>query len=85
MKPMKIRVLGTGCSTCKSLYELTQKAVLEMGLDNEVEYLTGQEGLQKIIEMGIMNSPVLTVNEKPILVGFTSDIEKIKKLIQEAE
>jgi len=33
--------------------------------------------------MGLMQSPVLAVNGKPALVGFTPDIEKIKKAIQD--
>ena len=77
---MKIQVLGSGCATCKKLFELTQKAVLELGLSTEVEYITD---VQKIVAMGLMQSPVLVVNGKPTLVGFTSDLEKIKKLIQE--
>jgi hypothetical protein len=28
-----------------------------------------------------MQSPVLVIDGKPVLIGFTSDIEKIKKLI----
>jgi hypothetical protein len=31
--------------------------------------------------MGLMQSPVLVVDNKPVLVGFTSDIDRIKKLI----
>jgi len=81
---MKIQVLGSGCPTCKNLYELTKKAVEELGIEEEVEYLTGEEGIQKIIEMGVMQSPVLAVDGKPVMVGFTPDIEEIKKLIQES-
>lgn len=77
---MKIQVLGSGCPTCKKLYEITQKAVEEMGLDEKVEYITD---ITKIIEMGLMQSPVLAIDGKPVMVGFTPDIEKIKKLIQE--
>lgn len=51
-----------------------------MGLKENVEYITD---VQKIIAMGLMQSPVLVINEKPVLVGFTSDIEKIKKIIEE--
>lgn len=80
---MKIQVLGSGCPTCKSLYELTQQAVKELGLNEEVEYLTGEEGIRKIIEMGVMSSPVLAINGKPVLVGSTDSSEEIKKLIQE--
>jgi small redox-active disulfide protein 2 len=78
---MKIQVLGSGCPTCKKLFELTQKAVQEIHLNTEVEYIID---IQKIVAMGIMKSPVLAVNGKPVLVGFTSDIEKIKSLIKEA-
>jgi small redox-active disulfide protein 2 len=82
---MKIQVLGSGCSVCKNLFELTQKAVNELGLKEEVEYLIGQEGIQKIIELGVMQSPVLAIDGKPVMVGFTPDIEEIKSLIQKSQ
>ena len=77
---MKIQVLGSGCPTCKKLFELTKKAVEELGLKTEVEYITD---MQKIIEMGVMSSPVLAVNGKPALAGSLPDIEKIKNMIKE--
>lgn len=76
---MKIQVLGSGCSTCKKLHEITQKAVSELGMKEEVEYITD---ISKIIEIGIMQSPVLVVDNKPVMTGFTPDIEKIKSLIK---
>lgn len=82
---MKIQVLGSGCSTCKKLHEITQKAVDELRSNDTVEYVTGNEGIQKIIELGSMSSPVLAINDKIALVGFTSDIEKIKSLIKESD
>ena len=78
---MKIQVLGSGCPTCKKLHEITQKAVEEMGMKEKVEYLSGEKGMQAIIEMGVMQSPVLAVNGNPVMIGFTPDIEKIKKVI----
>ncbi len=82
---MKIQVLGSGCPTCKKLYELTQQALKELDLNEEVEYLTGQEGIQKIMEMGVMSSPVLAVDGKPVMTGFIPDVEQIKKLIQKPQ
>lgn len=82
---MEIQVLGSGCPACKNLFELTKKAVEELGLKEEVEYLIGQEGIQKIIEMGVMQSPALAINGKPVFVGFTDDLEEIKKIIQECK
>ncbi len=76
---MKIQVLGSGCPTCKKLYEITQKAVSEIGMKEKVEYITD---ISKIVEMGVMQSPVLAVDGKPVMTGFTPDIEKIKSLLK---
>ncbi len=76
---MKIQVLGAGCPTCKKLYEITQQAVSQLHLPEEVEYVTD---IQQVLDMGLMSSPVLAVNGKPVLVGFIPDIEKIKSAIQ---
>jgi small redox-active disulfide protein 2 len=77
---MKIQVLGSGCPTCKKLFELTKQAVEELQLDTEVEYISD---IQKIIEMGLMQSPVLVIDNKPVMVGFVPDIKKIKEIIEE--
>ena len=76
---MKIQVLGSGCPTCKKLFELTKQAVKELGLKIEVEYITD---IQKIVEMGVMQSPVLAIDGKPAITGFLPDIEKIKETIK---
>ena len=79
MNNMKIQVLGSGCPTCEKMYEITEKVVKDMGLDVKVEYITD---VQKIIALGLMQSPVLVVNGKAAIVGYTGDTEKIKKAIQ---
>lgn len=78
-KTMKIQVLGSGCPTCKKLFELTKKAVEDLELKTEVEYITD---IQKIVEMGVMSSPVLAINGKPVLAGSLPNIEKIKETIK---
>lgn len=79
---MKIQVLGSGCPTCKNLHEITKRAVDDLKLEAKVEYLTGSVGIQKIIELGAMNSPVLVVDDKVVMTGFTPDLAKIKLAIQ---
>ena len=79
-KTMKIQVLGSGCPTCKKLFELTKQAVQEMGLKTEVEYITD---IQKIVEMGVMQSPVLVINGKAVIAGYLPDVQKIKETIKE--
>lgn len=79
---MNIQVIGSGCPTCKKLYELTQEAVKQLDLHEKVEYITD---VSKIIEMGLMSSPVLVVDGKPVMVGFLPDLEKVKSLLKEAK
>jgi len=75
---MKIQILGSGCANCKNLYEMTLLLVKELNLDAKVEYITD---VTKIIEMGVMTSPVLAIEGKPIMTGFTPDKEKVKEKI----
>jgi len=79
---MKIQVLGSGCPTCHKLFELTQKAVEELKLKDQVEYITGSKGIQAIVQMGVMSSPVLAIDNKPAITGFVPDVEKIKEAIK---
>ncbi len=74
----KLQVLGAGCPTCKRLLEITKTAAKEMGLGGEVGYITD---MHEILKLGLMSSPVLTVNGKVALVGYVPNVEEIKKAI----
>lgn len=80
---MKIQVLGSGCSSCAKMHQVVVKVVFELGMNEQVEYISGAEGTQKIIELGAMSSPVLAINDQVVLTGFTSDVKKIIACIQE--
>lgn len=78
-KEINIKVLGSGCANCKKLYELVKKAAQEIDPKIEVEYITD---IQKIIEAGLMQSPAVLINNKPVIVGFVPDLKKIKEIIE---
>lgn len=73
-----IQVLGSGCPTCKKLFELTKQAAAELNLDVEVEYIAD---VQRIIDLGVMSSPVLTINNKAVIAGQLPGLEKIKEAL----
>ena len=79
---MEIQVIGPGCANCKRLLEMTKQAVSEAGIDTEIEYVTD---IQKMVEMGIMQTPALAINGKVVLSGFVPDIKTIKNKIKENE
>lgn len=78
MNNLKIQVFGSGCPSCKRLYERTVQAAKELNVKADVEYVTD---IQRLMELNIMQSPVLAVGGKPILMGFVPDIEDIKQAI----
>ncbi len=75
---MKIEVIGSGCKKCKMLYELTQEVANNLGIGASVLYSTD---INKIINMGLISSPVLTIDDKPILAGTLPDKNKLIEII----
>jgi small redox-active disulfide protein 2 len=67
---MKISVLGSGCATCQKLYGTVKYVVKKDNIDSEVEYSTD---IRRIIELGLMHSPVLVVDGKPADLKSTSE------------
>ncbi|MCW8860143.1 MAG: thioredoxin family protein [Deltaproteobacteria bacterium] len=73
----KIQILGTGCAKCEKLAENTRQAADALGLDYEMEKVTG---LNEIMAFGIMTTPGLAVNGKVLVAGkvpSSADIEKL--------
>lgn len=73
-----IKVLGTGCSKCKTLEQATRKAVEELKLNAAIEKV---EDIQKIMEYGIMRTPGLVINGKVVLSGQVPKMNALKELI----
>lgn len=73
-----IKVLGAGCKSCHEQYENTKKAVENLGLDVEVEYITDME---KVMSYGVMSMPALLVNDKIVSVGKVLKPKEIEHFI----
>lgn len=73
-----MKVLGSGCQSCHAQYENAKKAVSDMGLGIEVEYVTDME---KIVSYGVMSMPALVVNEKVAAYGKVLKSADIIKLM----
>ena len=61
-----IKVLGTGCVTCKRLLDDVKALVAKNNWHAEVEYVTD---LPTIMSYNIMSTPALVVNEKVLMTG----------------
>ena len=75
---MDVKILGTGCSKCKTLEELTRKVVKDNGIDANI---TKVEDIVEIMKYNIMTTPALVVNEKVVSKGRIPSVDEIKKFL----
>lgn len=79
---MIIQVLGTGCSRCKTLYELVNKAVEETGVEAMVEKV---EDMQQIMAFEVLMLPGLVIDGYVKVAGRVPSMTEIKELIAAAQ
>ena len=78
MSIKSIQVYGSGCPSCKHLFEQTKKVAKELKIEVEVEYITD---IAKMISLGVMTSPVLTIDGKVALTGSGKSEAEIKEVL----
>lgn len=69
---MEIKVLGTGCASCRALYATVQEAVAQLGIDATV---VKEEDLMRIMEYNVLSLPALVIDEKVVAKGKLSAAE----------
>jgi len=75
---INIKVLGTGCPKCNSLEKLTRKAVIESGIDADIEKV---DDIMKIMEYGIMKTPALVINGEVKISGRLPSEKELKEFL----
>ena len=78
---MTIKVLGPGCTNCKTLERRTHEALTELHLDASVEKV---EDLDRIVSYGVMRTPGLVIDERVVHQGGVPPVSRIKELITQA-
>lgn len=75
---MKIQILGTGCPRCKTLASNAETAVKELGLEAEIEKVTG---IEDILKFQILAMPGLAIDGQVKAAGRVPTIDEIKQLL----
>ncbi len=75
---MEIKVLGSGCKSCKKLYEDVSSVITELKLEANVEYVTD---ITKLMEYGIMSVPALIIDEKVVSTGKSLSKKEIETVL----
>ncbi len=78
---MKIQILGTGCPKCKKMTEVAETAAKELGLNYEIDKVTG---ISEILDFGVMATPGLALDGKVVASGGVPTPEQMKRLLAKA-
>jgi small redox-active disulfide protein 2 len=75
----KIKVLGTGCAKCNVSYQNALEAVKRLGIDAEVSKI---EDIMQLIELNVLVTPVLMIDDKQLIKGRVADVNEIMELLK---
>jgi small redox-active disulfide protein 2 len=75
---LKIQILGTGCAKCRALTSNAERAVKELGLNAEIEKVTG---IQDILKFQILMTPGLVIDGQVKAAGRVPSTDEIKQLL----
>jgi small redox-active disulfide protein 2 len=75
---MIIKVLGTGCPSCRALEKNTRQAVAELLSGAEVRKI---EDISAILEYKVIQTPALVIDEQVVMHGRVPSVSEIKDII----
>lgn len=75
---MEIKILGTGCPKCKTLYNTTKEVVDTNRIDAT---LTKVEDIMEIMKYGVISTPALVVDEKVVVKGRVPSADEIREIL----
>ena len=76
---MEIKILGTGCPSCKMLENTTRQAVQELGVDADVIKV---EDMVDILNHNVMRTPALVIDGKVVSAGKKLSLDQVKNLLK---
>lgn len=74
----QIKILGTGCSKCKTTYNNVLEALKELDFQADVIKI---EDIEEMMKYNVLTTPVLMIDDVVIVKGRVADINEIKKLL----
>ncbi len=75
---MQIKVLGTGCASCKALEATVRETVEELNLEASIEKV---EDIMEIMSFDVMATPALVVDGKVVSIGKKLSKKEVRTLL----
>ena len=77
---MEIKVLGSGCKSCKKLLDVTKDAVQNLKVEANIIYVTD---MLAIARSGVMKTPALIINNIIVSTGKVLSASEVEALINQ--
>lgn len=74
----QIKILGTGCSKCKSTYNNVIEALKILDIQADVIKI---EDIEEMMKYNVLTTPVLMIDDEIKVKGRVPDINEIKQLL----
>ncbi len=78
---MEIKVVGTGCASCKKLEKSVREVIEEQGIAAEVIKV---ENMMEIVKSGVLITPGLIIDGQIKISGKLPDKEEVERVIKES-
>ncbi len=75
-----IKVLGPGCSKCKTTYNNVLEALKQTGIEADVIKI---EDIEEMMKYNILTTPVLMIDDVAKVKGRIADVKEIKELLNQ--
>jgi small redox-active disulfide protein 2 len=75
---MNIKILGSGCKNCTTLYGYVEEAVQELSIEANVEKVTD---FKEILSHGVMKTPGLVVDGVVKVSGRVPSKDEVKEIL----
>ncbi|UCF18800.1 MAG: TM0996/MTH895 family glutaredoxin-like protein [Gemmatimonadota bacterium] len=79
---MKIEVMGPGCLKCEATERNARTALVELGLDAEVEHIYD---VREYVRRGVTITPALAVDGEVKVAGHVPSVKELKGLLGRLE
>lgn len=75
---MNIKVIGSGCENCNTLYANVWAALIRSGKQAEIERV---EDLIDIVKLGVMSVPSVMIDGKLVISGRVANEDEILAIL----
>jgi len=74
-----VKVLGSGCAKCNQLEAATREALMELGMNTDIEHVSD---FAKIASYGVMSTPALVVDGKVVSFGKALKKDEVVQMLK---